>query len=312
MFIKEFLQRGYQHKSSLDKKFAIGKNRQNFFINTIIEQKQILKLVQGMTPSTHQDLLKNLINLKLEENEGKLLDAESRLQEQKNLYISLVGEMPTQLENLQIENLELIEKYIIIPTNVDTALELATQQNPEYLNADKEIDIAQMGKKIEKAEYFGNLNLYFAQTKTFGNANFSNPSFADGFIGALQYNLKLGLSTDSKIQSKEHSVAAKMAARDSLVRQLHLEIKNGYVKMNQLTRANNAQLKTFHSNSNSIKSGILNLNPQQINIEEIKTLINLLDNLEPNTMTYLSTTVEIVLAKAMIAAKLGTLAQLPK
>jgi outer membrane protein TolC len=275
------------------------------------KEKQILKLIEGMSRSTHQELLKNLITVKLEENEGELLDAESRLQEQKNLFISLVGEMPAELENLQLENLEQIEKYILIPASVDEALELATLQSPEYLNADKEIDIAQMGKKIEKAEYFGNLNLFFAQTQTFGNANFSNPTFADGFIGALQYNLSLGLSTQSKIKSQEHNVASKIAAKDALAREIQLEIKNGYVKMNQLVRANQAQLKTFHSNSDSIKSGFANLNPQKLNIDELKTLINLLDDLEPNTMTYLGTTVEIVLAKATIAAKLGALSQLP-
>lgn len=41
--IKEFTRRGYQHHSPLDKKLATGQGGQNVFINTIGEQKIILK-----------------------------------------------------------------------------------------------------------------------------------------------------------------------------------------------------------------------------------------------------------------------------
>ena len=41
--IKEFIKRGYNHFSPLNRKFATGLNKQKVFINTIKEQKQILK-----------------------------------------------------------------------------------------------------------------------------------------------------------------------------------------------------------------------------------------------------------------------------
>jgi len=41
--VKEFERRGYNHKTPLDKKLATGKGGQNIFINTIAEQKEILK-----------------------------------------------------------------------------------------------------------------------------------------------------------------------------------------------------------------------------------------------------------------------------
>jgi hypothetical protein len=41
--VKEFERRGYNHKTSLDIKLATGKGGQSVFINTISEQKEILK-----------------------------------------------------------------------------------------------------------------------------------------------------------------------------------------------------------------------------------------------------------------------------
>ena len=41
--VKEFLFRGYKHFTPLDKNAAKGKSRQNQLINTIEEQKEILK-----------------------------------------------------------------------------------------------------------------------------------------------------------------------------------------------------------------------------------------------------------------------------
>ena len=41
--IKEFYNRGYKHHTLLDKKMAVGKGSQKDFINTIREQKIILK-----------------------------------------------------------------------------------------------------------------------------------------------------------------------------------------------------------------------------------------------------------------------------
>lgn len=41
--VKEFCRRSYKHHSPLDKKLAIGKGRQRAFINTVKEQKAILK-----------------------------------------------------------------------------------------------------------------------------------------------------------------------------------------------------------------------------------------------------------------------------
>lgn len=40
---REFARRGYQHRSPLNKRFALGAGRQTVFINTIAEQKKILK-----------------------------------------------------------------------------------------------------------------------------------------------------------------------------------------------------------------------------------------------------------------------------
>jgi hypothetical protein len=41
--VKEFAHRGYSHQTPLDKELAIGLGKQNVFINTIPEQKEILK-----------------------------------------------------------------------------------------------------------------------------------------------------------------------------------------------------------------------------------------------------------------------------
>lgn len=41
--VKEFKRRGYNHKTPLNEKFAIGSGNQQIFINTINEQKKILK-----------------------------------------------------------------------------------------------------------------------------------------------------------------------------------------------------------------------------------------------------------------------------
>ncbi len=41
--VKELLYRGYLHHSPLDKKLAIGSASQNIYINTILEQEEILK-----------------------------------------------------------------------------------------------------------------------------------------------------------------------------------------------------------------------------------------------------------------------------
>ena len=43
ILVKEFLRRGYKHYTSLDKKMATGLGSQTIFINTIREQKVILK-----------------------------------------------------------------------------------------------------------------------------------------------------------------------------------------------------------------------------------------------------------------------------
>ena len=41
--VKEFVRRSYQHHTPLDKRFAIGSGSQSSFIDTIREQKAILK-----------------------------------------------------------------------------------------------------------------------------------------------------------------------------------------------------------------------------------------------------------------------------
>lgn len=41
--VKEFRRRGYRHHSPLDKRFAKGKPGQRVFINTVAEQRVILK-----------------------------------------------------------------------------------------------------------------------------------------------------------------------------------------------------------------------------------------------------------------------------
>lgn len=41
--LKEMKKRGYDEKTSLDKNLAVGKSKQDVFINTIKEQKEILK-----------------------------------------------------------------------------------------------------------------------------------------------------------------------------------------------------------------------------------------------------------------------------
>ncbi len=43
MLVKEFARRGYQHHTPLDKKLATGSGSQRVFINTVKEQKEILK-----------------------------------------------------------------------------------------------------------------------------------------------------------------------------------------------------------------------------------------------------------------------------
>lgn len=42
--VKEMKRRGYNHASPLDKKLAIGRKSQDKFVNTISEQREILKL----------------------------------------------------------------------------------------------------------------------------------------------------------------------------------------------------------------------------------------------------------------------------
>ncbi len=41
--VKEMKERGYKHKSNLDSTLAKGKTKQTVYINTILEQKKILK-----------------------------------------------------------------------------------------------------------------------------------------------------------------------------------------------------------------------------------------------------------------------------
>ncbi|MEI6296415.1 MAG: hypothetical protein WCO84_02080 [bacterium] len=43
LLVKEFSQRGYQHHTPLKKELAVGLDKQRKFINTIEEQKIILK-----------------------------------------------------------------------------------------------------------------------------------------------------------------------------------------------------------------------------------------------------------------------------
>jgi hypothetical protein len=43
LLVKEFTRRGYRHLTPLSKKYASGKNNQSTFINTISEQKIILR-----------------------------------------------------------------------------------------------------------------------------------------------------------------------------------------------------------------------------------------------------------------------------
>ena len=43
LLVKEFIKRGYKHLTPLDKKLAKGKNKQDVFINTLAEQKILLK-----------------------------------------------------------------------------------------------------------------------------------------------------------------------------------------------------------------------------------------------------------------------------
>lgn len=43
LLVKEFLKRGYKHHTPLDKKYAKGKKSQSIFINTLAEQKILLK-----------------------------------------------------------------------------------------------------------------------------------------------------------------------------------------------------------------------------------------------------------------------------
>jgi hypothetical protein len=41
--VKEFIQRGYRHRTPLDKKLAIGSSKQQIYVNTTTEQKNLLK-----------------------------------------------------------------------------------------------------------------------------------------------------------------------------------------------------------------------------------------------------------------------------
>lgn len=41
--VREFIRRGYRHRTPLDKKLVIGMGKQKVFINTIGEQKKILE-----------------------------------------------------------------------------------------------------------------------------------------------------------------------------------------------------------------------------------------------------------------------------
>jgi hypothetical protein len=41
--VNEFSRRGYNHQTPLDKRFARGASKQKVFVNTIAEQKDILK-----------------------------------------------------------------------------------------------------------------------------------------------------------------------------------------------------------------------------------------------------------------------------
>jgi hypothetical protein len=43
ILVAEFIRRGYKHHTPLDKKLARGKAGQDIFINTVAEQKKILK-----------------------------------------------------------------------------------------------------------------------------------------------------------------------------------------------------------------------------------------------------------------------------
>jgi hypothetical protein len=43
LIVIEFMHRGYRHFTPLDKKYADGKSDQDMFINSIAEQKEILK-----------------------------------------------------------------------------------------------------------------------------------------------------------------------------------------------------------------------------------------------------------------------------
>ena len=43
LLVKEFIRRGYKHHTPLDKKLAKGKIKQGIFINTLTEQKILLK-----------------------------------------------------------------------------------------------------------------------------------------------------------------------------------------------------------------------------------------------------------------------------
>jgi hypothetical protein len=46
LLVEEFKKRGYKHHTPLDRRLAQGKKKQDFFINTIKEQKEILKRKQ--------------------------------------------------------------------------------------------------------------------------------------------------------------------------------------------------------------------------------------------------------------------------
>ncbi|HXF48559.1 MAG TPA: pyrimidine dimer DNA glycosylase/endonuclease V [Verrucomicrobiae bacterium] len=43
MLVGEFERRGYRHSTPLSKKLALGRTRQNEFVNTMVEQRRLLK-----------------------------------------------------------------------------------------------------------------------------------------------------------------------------------------------------------------------------------------------------------------------------
>lgn len=69
--VKEFTRRGYQHHSPLDKKLARGSDDQRIFINTVAEQKKILKKKPCKCLLHYDDIIKlnkKLINMTKRDN----------------------------------------------------------------------------------------------------------------------------------------------------------------------------------------------------------------------------------------------------